>query len=476
MISTVIFGPPGCGKSTALIDIMKETPGKSCFVSFTKAAAVEMTSRCKGLDFDISTVHSLAFKCAGISKDQVIGRDDYKKFGGLTGFEITGSNPEEGELPQIGDFYLALYSMHRNRLREDLNETYDHTIRDGSPEEFEFFVRKYEEFKKAYGMVDFTDMLELALGTSIHVYDNLFIDEAQDLSPLQWKLVEGWIQGVERVFVAGDDDQSIYVFGGADPAGMTTFASKYGSTIRTLDQSYRIPASVHSLASDLISQIAQRQEKVYKPREEEGRVRRFDSVWDLNPVIHGIDTMILYRNHSLRGDIEQRLIETNTPYVTDSGKPGIMQSHLAKAVRTLVACGKTFKAMNCSMATESERRIMKRVFPRYSTAIDNDDFAFLDKKHWTDIAVGRYTDINYLAEVETKHGLTVKPTVHMSSIHGSKGREAERVILINAMNGRSAEALHNKPSDEIRVFYVGATRTKHTLDLVYGDNPLPMLR
>lgn len=475
MKSTVIFGPPGCGKSTALIDIMKSTKGKSCFVSFTRAAAAEMTSRCKGMDFDISTIHSLAFRSAGITKDQVIGRDDFKKFASLTGFEITGSNPEEGELPQIGDFYLALYSMHRNKLRSELGDTYDHTVRDGSPEEFRFFVQKYEEFKKAYGLVDFTDMLELAHGTTIN-YENLFIDEAQDLSPLQWKLIEHWAADMKRVFVAGDDDQSIYVFGGADPAGMNKFAERYASGIKILDQSYRIPASVHTLATDLINQISKRQEKIYKPRTESGRVRKFDTVWNLNPITHGEDVLILYRNHSLRNDIERKLIESNIPYITDSGKPGVMQSYLARAVKALVACGKNFNAMHCSMATEAERRIMKKVFPGQSREIDADDFSFLNKKHWTDIAVGRYADINYLAEVEARYGLNVRPTIHLSSIHGSKGREAERVILINAMNARSAEALHNNPDGEIRVFYVGVTRAKHTLDIVFGDNPLPMLR
>lgn len=186
--------------------------------------------------------------------------------------------------------------------------------------------------------------------------------------------------------------------------------------------------------------------------------------------------LVLYRNHSLRQEIEQKLIETNTPYTTDSGKPGVLQSYLARAIKALISCGKNFKAMNCSMATEAERRAMKQVFPRQARDIEADDFSFMDKKHWTDMAIGRYADINYLAEVESRYGINVRPTIHLSSIHGSKGREAERVILVNAMNARSAEALYNKPDEEIRVFYVGITRAKHTLDIVYGENPLPMLR
>jgi len=81
--------------------------------------------------------------------------------------------------------------------------------------------------------------------------------------------------------------------------------------------------------------------------------------------------------------------------------------------------------------------------------------------------------MQYLKAVYRNFGtLNVEPTIHLSTIHGSKGREADRVVLINGMTARSAEAMDRDPDSEIRTFYVGITRARHQLDVVDGDNPM----
>ena len=70
-------------------------------------------------------------------------------------------------------------------------------------------------------------------------------------------------------------------------------------------------------------------------------------------------------------------------------------------------------------------------------------------------------------------GLKDPATVHLSTIHGSKGRESDRVILINDMGKKSSNTYHSgDTASEIRVFYVGITRAKRRLDLVLGENGL----
>jgi DNA helicase-2/ATP-dependent DNA helicase PcrA len=66
--------------------------------------------------------------------------------------------------------------------------------------------------------------------------------------------------------------------------------------------------------------------------------------------------------------------------------------------------------------------------------------------------------------------LSVVPTIRLSTIHASKGHEADRVILLTDMTQRVAETAEKYPDDEIRVFYVGVTRAKHQLDIVEGHN------
>ena len=66
--------------------------------------------------------------------------------------------------------------------------------------------------------------------------------------------------------------------------------------------------------------------------------------------------------------------------------------------------------------------------------------------------------------------LDAEPTIRLSTIHAAKGHEAQRVILLTDMTTRVAQTAESNPDDEIRVFYVGMTRSKHTLDIVEGYN------
>ena len=88
----------------------------------------------------------------------------------------------------------------------------------------------------------------------------LFIDEAQDLSAQQWQVVDMLQQesGALETYVAGDDDQAIFRWAGADIEHFIQMANDENNTIIPLTQSYRIPVSVHTLATKLAQSISQR--------------------------------------------------------------------------------------------------------------------------------------------------------------------------------------------------------------------------
>lgn len=106
----------------------------------------------------------------------------------------------------------------------------------------------------------------------------MFLDEAQDLSPLQWDIAHILDKNSERMYAAGDDDQAIYRWAGAD---VDQFINLPGGS-ETLSQSYRVPKSVHKLAENVVRRIASRFPKSYEPKSDPGNVMRINSISSLD--------------------------------------------------------------------------------------------------------------------------------------------------------------------------------------------------
>ena len=102
-------------------------------------------------------------------------------------------------------------------------------------------------------------------------FDVAFIDEAQDLSPIQWKMVEIIKKNSKYVILAGDDDQAIYGWAGAD---VKKFQQEISKKDIILPQSYRVPQSVQKIANQILDRIPdlKRVRKQWKARDEKGNV------------------------------------------------------------------------------------------------------------------------------------------------------------------------------------------------------------
>ena len=99
-------------------------------------------------------------------------------------------------------------------------------------------------------------------------FDVLILDEAQDCTPLQWSVLYKMAPKVDRIYLAGDDDQAIFKWAGADIDHFIALRDEVDE-IRTLNQSYRIPGGpIHELSQRIISRVKNRYEKDYKPKQE----------------------------------------------------------------------------------------------------------------------------------------------------------------------------------------------------------------
>lgn len=463
--SIVIYGPPGTGKTSRLVRIIKEyinsgvAPSRIGVVSFTKAAAKEMAVRADEVGMQIATLHSFAYHQANIIKDQVINNEWFKLFAQHSKIQISGTQNYEIEELGEGDAYLSLYSYGRSVLSYDWATIFKNAPTIGSLPKFNYFIDSYCDFKEQFGVVDFSDMLDLALYKAPDL-DVLILDEAQDFTPQQWQLIRSWIPEIETVVIAGDDDQAIYKWNGADPEGMRTFEKKYQSERIILDQSYRIPKAVHSLANTLISRVRSRVPKVYKPRDYEGTVTRYADA-RLVKFDPDIDTLVLVRNHSLRTDVEAAMMQRGVPYISEGGRPAPLNSPQARAVRLWLLAQKS-KGM---ITDAQERQIVRYLKPIYK----NKTFEKLLAMSWMNALELPKPLLHYLSAVEGEYGhLPLNPKIRISTIHGSKGREADRVILINGMSQRTYES--QDTDSEIRTFYVGITRAKKELIIVSAFN------
>ncbi len=130
-----------------------------------------------------------------------------------------------------------------------------------------------DNYKTSFKLRDFTDMIEqFNVSELCPKYDIVFIDEAQDLSPVQWKMVDIIRQNSKYLIIAGDDDQAIYGWAGADVKKFQDIPSKKDII---LPQSHRVPKQVQNIANKILSRIPdeRRIKKDWKARDKEAFTR-----------------------------------------------------------------------------------------------------------------------------------------------------------------------------------------------------------
>ena len=284
--SHIIYGPPGTGKTTRLLNILEQKltekvdPKKICFITFTRRGISEAKTRAfkkfglKPSQMNLwRTLHSLAFRHMHLNSSIIIQQSDYIELSSLLGIHIKGTcSYEEAFMPgmPIGNKLFFLENLSRIK-QEPLKKTWEEYDDDSIYwEELEEVAKKYTRFKEHRGLLDFTDILcKFSQDKYIKEFpkiDTLIIDEAQDLSKLQWSIIYKLFSRTEVVYAAGDDDQAIYKWAGADVSSFLEFP---GET-EILNQSFRLPREIKHVSDRVIRDIPGRKKKPYKPKKEKG--------------------------------------------------------------------------------------------------------------------------------------------------------------------------------------------------------------
>ena len=214
-----------------------------------------------------------------MSKEKMMTTENYREFGKLVGVPIkTGKHSEDDGTFNSDNEYLTIMNTARVK-RMDLLEYYDsrQNILDIERDTLYLLSEELKRYKKEKGLKDFTDLLEdFIKQENKPKFEALFIDEAQDLSLIQWEMVRSLWANANKTYIAGDDDdQAIFKWAGADVDHFIALKEEVND-IKVLDQSYRIPGGpIHELSQKIISKVQNRFDKNYKPRTEHGILRRY---------------------------------------------------------------------------------------------------------------------------------------------------------------------------------------------------------
>ena len=250
--------------------------------------------------------------------------------------------------------------------------------------------------------------------------------------------------------MAGDDDQAIYAWAGADVNRFIeekTEGKYFGE--RILRKSRRISKAIQEQSEIPISRISGlRKQKEYLPRSEEGHA---SWISDLNQVdLTKGRWLILTRTKNNLIDIMKDLKEKNFYYQSNKGKSYSVGMYEGAQAYTKWCKGEKLE--------EKEVRSVTEYIP---------DGKWNKKIPWYDIFIADQKDILYLRNlIAAGEKLSERARIWMSTIHAIKGGEEDNVILSMHQGERVQRGIKtslDKQDEEHRVWYVGITRARNNL-------------
>ena len=487
-----IFGPPGTGKTTTLLNMVEEalsngtSPNTIAFLAFTRKAANEAKERA-AVRFNLDpendlpyfrTLHSLAYRMLGLKDSQLMQPEHYDELSYKIGMALSVTKiSDDDDSIMVSSDHPILQLINLSRLKKSkLIEEYDRSQLNETWAEVDYVNRSYTAYKEVQGLVDYTDMLiSFAEKAVFHCprFKLCFMDEAQDLSPVQWDIAHALDDLSDRMYCAGDDDQAIYRWAGAD---VDHFINLEGGS-DVLEQSYRIPAEVHAVAEQVASRIIRRFPKKYLPRKERGKVERIYSVGDMD-MSEG-DWLVMAQANYMLSPVAETLKYNG--YLFERNGHRSISEKVSSSVNGWEQMRRG-KSIDCKTAQNiydymsGNGKHIKRGFKRFKSH-DEDKFftlADLQERHgllvqddmvWHE-AMDKMPDLDRVyitALLRSGEKFNAVPRIKLSTIHGAKGGEADNVVIFTDL---TSAALREMGDDMHRVFYVGVTRTRKNLYIV----------
>ncbi|WP_199819825.1 ATP-dependent DNA helicase UvrD2 [Streptomyces sp. NRRL S-118] len=540
-VATALHGPvcvlagAGTGKTRAITHRIAYgvragiiAPASVLAVTFTNRAAGEMRGRLRQLGaggVQARTFHSAALRQLQYFWPKAVG----------------------GELPRLVErkIQLVAEAAARCRIRLDRNELRDTTgeiewakVTQTVPGDYPAAVAKaqrdaprdpaeigqiyamYEQLKRDRGVIDFEDVLLLTVGILQdrhdiaeqirRQYQHFVVDEYQDVSPLQQRLLDLWLGDRDSLCVVGDASQTIYSFTGATPDHLLNFRTRHpNATVVKLVRDYRSTPQVVHLANGLLGQargraaehrlelISQRDpgpEPAYteyadEPAEAEGTARRIRDL--IAAGVPAGEIAVLYRINAQSEVYEQALADAGVPYQLRGAERFFERAEVREAgvaLRGAARAGGNDPLLDDAGDLPSQVRAVLSTKgwttepPAGSGAVRDrweslaalvrlaEDFA----RARPDAGLG-----DLVAELDERAAAQHAPTVQgvtLASLHAAKGLEWDAVFLVGLTEGMmpiTYAKTDEQVEEERRLLYVGVTRARLHLSLSWALSRSP---
>ncbi|GAB3088095.1 ATP-dependent DNA helicase UvrD2 [Corynebacterium aquatimens] len=503
-----------------LIDEGFVSPQRVLAVTFTSRAAGEMRDRLRVMG--ISGVQARTFHAAALRQLRYFWP------------QIAGDLPWQlidNKFPLVGRAARAVgMESHKDMVRDLLGEiewakaslispsAYVQRVEESprtppaDAEKVAAVYQRYEDSKTSPDgmLLDFDDLLLHVAGALENApavaeefraqYQTFVVDEYQDVTPLQQRVLDGWLGGRDDLTVVGDANQTIYSFTGASPDYLLNFSRKYPhATVVKLQRDYRSTPQVTDLANTVIGKATGRVagtrlelQGMRAPGPEPTFAAYDDEPTEAREVARAISTLIaqgvppreiavLYRINAQSVAFEQALSDAGIVYQVRGGEGFFTRPEVREAISALV------KAARRTDLPDDPVAIAKAALaPLGLSATEPEGAQARERWQGLNALVGLITDIIATQEADSLEGVlrslrtraeSKQPPsvdgVTLASLHAAKGLEWDAVFLVGLVEktlpiSHAIKAGEEQIEEERRLFYVGITRAREHLQLSWS--------
>jgi DNA helicase-2/ATP-dependent DNA helicase PcrA len=486
-------------------------PQRVMAITFTSRAAGEMRTRLRLLGYpgvNARTIHSAALKQLLYFWPSVFGGQSPELLTSKTPF-ISASVERAG---------IKLPANNRDALRDIATEIEWAKVNQIAPEDFLATQRQvrtrinlediakiyeaYESLKKQERTLDFEDLLLLTTAMienepqvreKIHdQYRYFTVDEYQDISPLQQRLIDAWLGKRDEICVVGDPAQTIYTFAGATPGYLLGFTNRFpDAEVIRLSTGYRSTPEILFTANALLrsnrlgQELAPINEHGNHPILTEYKTDGQEAIGITNQITELISQgekpesiAILARTNAQLLTIQKVFKEAELPYQVRSNDRFFDRPEIREFIRDIRQAS---VIPNPDVSWVDELRGLAQPYLSDGTGVAIDGvgaLVHLARELDSDDKFQPKTLRNFLGEIEDRaqqNNPPQMPVTTLATLHAAKGLEWDRVFIVGVGEGYLPypDAVVD---EELRLFYVGITRARTHLHLSHSGAPSPFLR